>query len=74
MRHVYNSVVAMTEGTGREDDYWRRERKTDGLVMNAQSSSYFRNTWGDPGDMSNCTDSFVNFGQAWLMGTAIVTP
>ena len=74
MRHVYNSFVAMTEGTGREDDYWRRERKTDGLVMSAQASSYFRNTWGDPGNMSACTDSFVNFGQAWLASTACLLP
>ncbi|KAK9827960.1 hypothetical protein WJX81_001217 [Elliptochloris bilobata] len=63
MRHIYNSFVAMTEGGGRGDDFWRRERKTDGMVMDASRSSYFRNTWGDPGDMSACTDSFVNFGQ-----------
>ena len=70
MRHVYNSFAAMTEGAGRDDDYWRRERKTDGLVVSARASSYFRNTWGDPGNLSACTDSFVNFGQAPPASTA----
>ena len=64
MRHVYDSFVAVTEGGGRDDDFWLRDKGTDRWVVHAQRSSYFLDTWGNPGNMSACTDVFVNFGQA----------
>ena len=64
MRHLYNSFATLVEGSGRADEFWTRDKGVDRYVLKAQRSSYTLDTWGDPGNMSACTDVFANFGQA----------
>ena len=64
MRHLYNSFATLVEGSGRGDEFWLRDKGVDRYVLQAQRSSYTLDTWGDPGNMSACTDVFANFGQA----------